>query len=186
MLLRLSGAFLDVVHLCGHGGVFANAVTGNVVLLGVFAASGDRERSDSLIIARRGLRRARDALGRAMARLAGALLTSRQRDRIPARRRILAADFSSWQRLLKKAKSGWPAIPHLNRSAPDNRYAMIVALTRSRRKSMPGPEAEDQGPDGKCPGPVLGSGNSVEATELGARTVRCNGTTAALRHRSSS
>lgn len=45
MLLSLSGGFLDAFTYVGHGGVFANAMTGNVVLLGVFAASGDWERA---------------------------------------------------------------------------------------------------------------------------------------------
>lgn len=40
MLLSLAGGFLDAFTWVGHGGVFANAQTGNVVLLGVFAASG--------------------------------------------------------------------------------------------------------------------------------------------------
>jgi uncharacterized membrane protein YoaK (UPF0700 family) len=40
-LLTLSGGFLDAFTYVGHGRVFANSMTGNVVLLGVFAASGD-------------------------------------------------------------------------------------------------------------------------------------------------
>jgi uncharacterized membrane protein YoaK (UPF0700 family) len=40
ILLSLAGGFLDAFTWVGHGGVFANAQTGNVVLLGVFAASG--------------------------------------------------------------------------------------------------------------------------------------------------
>ena len=40
VLLSLAGGFLDAFTWVGHGGVFANAQTGNVVLLGVFAASG--------------------------------------------------------------------------------------------------------------------------------------------------
>ena len=39
-LLTLSGGFLDAFTYVGHGHVFANAMTGNVVLLGVFAAAG--------------------------------------------------------------------------------------------------------------------------------------------------
>jgi len=39
-LLSLAGGFLDAFTWVGHGGVFANAQTGNVVLLGVAAASG--------------------------------------------------------------------------------------------------------------------------------------------------
>jgi uncharacterized membrane protein YoaK (UPF0700 family) len=40
-LLSLSGGFLDAFTYFGHGGVFANAMTGNVVLMGVKAAVGD-------------------------------------------------------------------------------------------------------------------------------------------------
>src|SRR5271154_3321911 len=40
-MLSLSGGFLDAFTFVGHGQVFANAMTGNVVLLGVFAAAGD-------------------------------------------------------------------------------------------------------------------------------------------------
>jgi uncharacterized membrane protein YoaK (UPF0700 family) len=40
VLLSAAGGFLDAFTWVGHGGVFANAQTGNVVLLGVFAASG--------------------------------------------------------------------------------------------------------------------------------------------------
>jgi len=40
-LLSLSGGFLDAFTYVGHGGVFANAMTGNVVLMGVKAAAGD-------------------------------------------------------------------------------------------------------------------------------------------------
>ena len=40
MLLSMAGGFLDAFTWLAHGGVFANAQTGNVVLLGVFAAAG--------------------------------------------------------------------------------------------------------------------------------------------------
>src|ERR1700684_2079146 len=40
MLLSLAGGFLDAFTWVGHGGVCANAQTGNVVLFGVLAASG--------------------------------------------------------------------------------------------------------------------------------------------------
>lgn len=40
VLLSMAGGFLDAFTWVGHGGVFANAQTGNVVLFGVFAASG--------------------------------------------------------------------------------------------------------------------------------------------------
>jgi uncharacterized membrane protein YoaK (UPF0700 family) len=39
-LLSVSGGFLDAFTYVGHGHVFANAMTGNVVLLGVFGAAG--------------------------------------------------------------------------------------------------------------------------------------------------
>jgi uncharacterized membrane protein YoaK (UPF0700 family) len=39
-LLSMAGGFLDAFTWVAHGGVFANAQTGNVVLLGVFAALG--------------------------------------------------------------------------------------------------------------------------------------------------
>jgi uncharacterized membrane protein YoaK (UPF0700 family) len=41
MLLGLAGGYLDAFTFVAHGGVFANAQTGNVVLLGVAAAHGD-------------------------------------------------------------------------------------------------------------------------------------------------
>jgi uncharacterized membrane protein YoaK (UPF0700 family) len=40
-LLAIAGGFLDAFTYVAHAGVFANAQTGNVVLLGVFAAGGD-------------------------------------------------------------------------------------------------------------------------------------------------
>jgi uncharacterized membrane protein YoaK (UPF0700 family) len=40
-LLAIAGGLLDAFTYIAHGGVFANAQTGNVVLLGVFATSGD-------------------------------------------------------------------------------------------------------------------------------------------------
>src|ERR1700746_2262793 len=40
-LLTIAGGFLDAFTYIAHGGGFANAQTGNVVLLGVYAASGD-------------------------------------------------------------------------------------------------------------------------------------------------
>lgn len=40
-LLTLAGGFLDAYTWIGHGHVFANAMTGNFVLLGVFATAGD-------------------------------------------------------------------------------------------------------------------------------------------------
>ena len=40
-LLSLSGGFLDAFTYVGHGGVFANAMTGNVIFLGLFVSAGD-------------------------------------------------------------------------------------------------------------------------------------------------
>jgi uncharacterized membrane protein YoaK (UPF0700 family) len=45
MLLSGAGGFLDAFTWLGHGGVFANAQTGNVVFLGIYAASGQWEKS---------------------------------------------------------------------------------------------------------------------------------------------
>ena len=44
-LLSLSGGFLDAFTYVGHGGVFANAMTGNVIFLGLFASSGAWDRA---------------------------------------------------------------------------------------------------------------------------------------------
>jgi uncharacterized membrane protein YoaK (UPF0700 family) len=41
ILFTMTGGFLDAFTFFGHGHVFANAMTGNLVLLGVSAASGD-------------------------------------------------------------------------------------------------------------------------------------------------
>ena len=41
VVLAVAGGFLDAFTFVAHGGVFANAQTGNVVLLGVAAAHGD-------------------------------------------------------------------------------------------------------------------------------------------------
>jgi uncharacterized membrane protein YoaK (UPF0700 family) len=41
VLLTLSGGFLDAFAWVGHGHVFANAMTGNVALLGIHAAAGE-------------------------------------------------------------------------------------------------------------------------------------------------
>lgn len=40
-LLTLSGGFLDVFTYLGHGHVFANSMTGNIVFLGMYAATGN-------------------------------------------------------------------------------------------------------------------------------------------------
>lgn len=40
-LLALAGGFMDAYTYFLHGGVFANAQTGNIVLLGVYAAQGE-------------------------------------------------------------------------------------------------------------------------------------------------
>lgn len=49
LLLSAAGGSLDAFTWLVHGGVFANAQTGNVVLLGVFAASGQWRQSLSHI-----------------------------------------------------------------------------------------------------------------------------------------
>lgn len=41
VLLTLSGGFLDAFTYVGHGGVFANTMTGNVALLGIEVSGGD-------------------------------------------------------------------------------------------------------------------------------------------------
>ncbi|TCF97036.1 DUF1275 family protein [Paraburkholderia strydomiana] len=41
VLLTLSGGFLDAFTYVGHGGVFANTMTGNVALLGIEVAAGN-------------------------------------------------------------------------------------------------------------------------------------------------
>ena len=40
-LLTLSGGFLDVFTYIGHGKVFANTMTGNVIFLGIYTVSGE-------------------------------------------------------------------------------------------------------------------------------------------------
>jgi len=40
-LLIIAGGFLDAFTYVGHGKVFANSMTGNVVLIGAYAAAGD-------------------------------------------------------------------------------------------------------------------------------------------------
>jgi len=45
MLLSMAGGFLDAFTWVGHGGVFANAQTGNVVLLGLSLAAGHWQRA---------------------------------------------------------------------------------------------------------------------------------------------
>ncbi len=40
-LLSLSGGFLDAFTYVAHGGVFANAMTGNIILMGVSVTAGD-------------------------------------------------------------------------------------------------------------------------------------------------
>ncbi|KPC55161.1 YoaK family protein [Amantichitinum ursilacus] len=41
LLLTVSGGFLDAFAYVGHGGVFANAMTGNVALMGINLAAGN-------------------------------------------------------------------------------------------------------------------------------------------------
>lgn len=45
ILLAIVGGFLDTYTFIGRGGVFANAQTGNVVLVGIEAATGDWEQA---------------------------------------------------------------------------------------------------------------------------------------------
>ena len=40
LLLAMVGGYLDAYTFVGRGGVFANAQTGNIVLLGIYAAQG--------------------------------------------------------------------------------------------------------------------------------------------------
>jgi hypothetical protein len=41
LLLAVVGGFLDAYTYIGRGGVFANAQTGNIVLLGIYASKGE-------------------------------------------------------------------------------------------------------------------------------------------------
>ena len=41
LLLAVVGGFLDAYTFIGRGGVFANAQTGNIVLLGIYASKGE-------------------------------------------------------------------------------------------------------------------------------------------------
>ena len=41
ILLAIVGGFLDAYTFVGRGGVFANAQTGNIVLLGIYASEGE-------------------------------------------------------------------------------------------------------------------------------------------------
>ena len=43
MLLAVVGGFLDAYTFVGRGGIFCNAQTGNIVLLGVYLATGKRQ-----------------------------------------------------------------------------------------------------------------------------------------------
>jgi uncharacterized membrane protein YoaK (UPF0700 family) len=45
LLLSLSGGFLDAFTYVGHGQVFANAMTGNVILFGVYVAAANVARA---------------------------------------------------------------------------------------------------------------------------------------------
>lgn len=49
VLLAIAGGFLDVYTYISRGGVFANAQTGNIVLLGICAADGDWEQLTSYV-----------------------------------------------------------------------------------------------------------------------------------------
>ena len=47
LVLSFVGGFLDVFTFIGHGGVFANAQTGNAILLGSELACGQLPRASS-------------------------------------------------------------------------------------------------------------------------------------------
>lgn len=49
-LLTLSGGFLDVFTYIGHGKVFANTMTGNVIFLGMYAVTGQWQQSIHYIL----------------------------------------------------------------------------------------------------------------------------------------
>jgi len=49
-LLTLAGGALDAFTYVGHGGVFANAMTGNVVLLAVHLAQGQWDRANTFLV----------------------------------------------------------------------------------------------------------------------------------------
>ena len=48
IMLALTGGFLDAYTYITRGGVFANAQTGNIVLMGINLAKGDFERVTAL------------------------------------------------------------------------------------------------------------------------------------------
>ncbi|MFL9485123.1 YoaK family protein [Chitinophagaceae bacterium LWZ2-11] len=48
-LLTASGGFLDAFTYMGHGKVFANSMTGNIVFIGVYSVTGDWQRVLNLI-----------------------------------------------------------------------------------------------------------------------------------------
>lgn len=52
ILLALSGGFMDAYSYIGRGGVFANAQTGNMLLLGVHLSEGDIPDADSIAFVR--------------------------------------------------------------------------------------------------------------------------------------
>lgn len=49
-LLTLSGGFLDVFTYIGHGKVFANTMTGNVIFLGMYAVTGQWQQTIQYIL----------------------------------------------------------------------------------------------------------------------------------------
>jgi len=49
ILLAIAGGFLDSYTFIGRGGVFANAQTGNIVLLGIYASKGEWIRASAHI-----------------------------------------------------------------------------------------------------------------------------------------
>lgn len=80
VLLAVAGGFLDVYTYICRGGVFANAQTGNIVLLGISAADGNWEQIWSYICP-------------ILAFMAGILLTEAVPEKIPLQfRASLEAD----------------------------------------------------------------------------------------------
>ena len=55
ILLAIVGGFLDAYTFVGRGGVFANAQTGNVVLMGIEAAKGEWDRQYFMLFSYSGI-----------------------------------------------------------------------------------------------------------------------------------
>ena len=50
LLLAVVGGFLDAYTFIGRGGIFANAQTGNIVLLGIYASKGEWQQAVRVIL----------------------------------------------------------------------------------------------------------------------------------------